>query len=71
MLKSDMKLTKAYVEKIASHWARKKITTAKEAFVLAKNEHKQYTEWADGKKTLERIVSGGRGTVFCPKCQVK
>lgn len=21
--------------------------------------------------TLERIVSGGRGTVFCPKCQVK
>lgn len=50
MLKSDMKLTKAYVEKIASHWARKKIKTAKEAFELAKSEHRQYTEWAEGKK---------------------
>lgn len=50
MLKSDMKLTKSYVEKIASHWARKKIKTAKEAFELAKSEHRQYTEWADGKK---------------------
>lgn len=60
MLKSDMKLTKAYVEKIASHWARKKITTAKEAFVLAKNEHKQYTEWADGKKTPKTTKSSGK-----------
>lgn len=50
MLKSDMKLTKSYVEKIASHWARKKIKTAKEAFELAKSEHRQYTEWAEGKK---------------------
>ncbi|MBU8879663.1 replication initiation and membrane attachment family protein [Bacillus sp. FJAT-29790] len=51
MLKSDMKLTKGYVEKIAGHWARKKIKTAKEAIDLAKNEHRQYMEWADGKKT--------------------
>lgn len=50
MLKSDMKMTKSYVEKIASHWARKKIQTAKAAMDLAKNEHKQYMEWADGKK---------------------
>jgi len=50
MLKSDMKLTKSYVEKIASHWARKKIKTAKEAFELARSEHRQYTEWAEGKK---------------------
>jgi replication initiation and membrane attachment protein len=51
LLKTDMKLTKAYVEKIASHWARKKINTAKDAMLLAQNEHRQYMEWANNKKT--------------------
>ena len=50
LLKTDMKLTKGYMEKIASHWSRKKVTTASEAMVLAKKEHKQYQEWAEGKK---------------------
>lgn len=50
MLKTDMKLTKAYVEKIASHWARKKIVTVKEAMDVAINEHRQYVEWAEGNK---------------------
>ncbi len=36
MLKTDMKLTKGYVEKIAGHWARKKIKTPQEAIELAK-----------------------------------
>jgi replication initiation and membrane attachment protein len=48
--KTDMKLTKNYVEKIASHWARKNIKTVKEAMELAKVEHRQYSEWAQGKK---------------------
>ena len=44
-----MKLTKAYVEKIASHWLRKNVTTAKEAMDLARIEHEQYMKWkADG-----------------------
>ena len=60
MLKSDMKLTKAYVEKIASHWARKKITTSNEAMVLAKNEHKQYMEWAEGKKAPKTAKATGK-----------
>ncbi|MBP2243089.1 replication initiation and membrane attachment protein [Cytobacillus eiseniae] len=60
MLKSDMKLTKAYVEKIASHWARKKISRVNEAMHLAKNEHKQYMEWADGKKTAKSSKATGR-----------
>ncbi|RSD27678.1 replication initiation and membrane attachment family protein [Mesobacillus subterraneus] len=51
MLKTDMKLTKGYIEKIASHWSRKKISTVKDAMQLAKNEHRQYLEWAEGKKT--------------------
>jgi replication initiation and membrane attachment protein len=45
MLKIDMKLTKGYVEKIASHWARKNVKTVKAAMELALNEHKQYQSW--------------------------
>ena len=51
MLKTDMKLAKGYIEKIASHWSRKKISTVKEAMQLAKNEHRQYLDWAEGKQT--------------------
>ena len=40
MLRSDMKLQASYVETIASHWARKKITTVREAYETAKSEHK-------------------------------
>jgi replication initiation and membrane attachment protein len=50
LLKTDMKLTKGYMEKIASHWSRKKVTTAALAMDLAKKEHQQYLEWAQGKK---------------------
>ncbi|MEI5905503.1 DnaD domain protein [Bacillus spongiae] len=50
MLRTDMKLTKGYVEKIASHWARKNITNVKDAMAVAKQEHRQYLDWADGKK---------------------
>lgn len=51
MLKTDMKLTRGYVQKIASHWARKKVTTVKEAMALAKQEHRQYQQWAEEKTT--------------------
>lgn len=50
MLKTDMKLSKNYTEKIASHWARKKIKTVKAAMELAKSEHRQYQSWAKSKK---------------------
>ncbi len=42
MLRSDMKLPKGYMEKIASNWSRKKFTTAKEAvnFVQKQGEPK-------------------------------
>jgi replication initiation and membrane attachment protein len=49
MLRSDMKLTKGYVEKLASHWARKQIRTVPDAIVLAKQEHRQYQNWAKTK----------------------
>ncbi|WP_369902326.1 replication initiation and membrane attachment family protein [Bacillus manliponensis] len=50
MLRSDMKLSKSYVEKIAGHWARKKVNTVPEAMALAKAENRQYQEWAETKK---------------------
>jgi DnaD/phage-associated family protein len=49
LLKTDMKLTRRYMEKIASHWARKKIKTVEQAMEIAKKEHKQYLEWKEKK----------------------
>ncbi|WP_191560645.1 replication initiation and membrane attachment family protein [Metabacillus idriensis] len=54
MLKTDMKLSKTYVQKIASHWARKQVTTVKAAMDLAKQEHRQYQEWAEKKTTAAK-----------------
>jgi replication initiation and membrane attachment protein len=54
-----MKLAKTYVEKIAGHWARKKVGTVGEAMALAKEENRQYQEWAETKKkgrTAKRTV---------------
>ncbi|NRD76074.1 DnaD domain protein [Bacillus sp. BRMEA1] len=60
MLRTDMKLTKGYVEKIASHWARKQIKTVKEAMELAKSEYRTYLGWTENKK------SGGKTTKTKP-----
>lgn len=49
LIKTDMKLTKSYAEKIASHWARKGVKTVDEAMELAIKENRQYLEWASGK----------------------
>ncbi|MDE5052302.1 DnaD domain protein [Niallia taxi] len=51
MLKTDMKLTKGFVEKIAGQWVRKRIHTVKDAMDLAKKEHQQYLDWRNGKNT--------------------
>ncbi|WEG13914.1 DnaD domain protein [Pullulanibacillus sp. KACC 23026] len=45
MLVNDKKLIKSYIEKIASHWTRKKIQTVRDAMALAKSEHKKYQDW--------------------------
>ncbi|MFD1018994.1 replication initiation and membrane attachment family protein [Thalassobacillus hwangdonensis] len=45
MLKTDMKLSKSYMGKIASHWARKNVTTVRQAMTLAKAEHQKYQQW--------------------------
>jgi len=45
-----MKLSKSYVEKIAGHWARKKVQTVQDAMNLAKNEQKEYQNWTEAKQ---------------------
>lgn len=45
MLVNDKKLIKSYIEKIASHWARKQIKTVREAMDIARSEHKKYQAW--------------------------
>ncbi|NGP45013.1 hypothetical protein G4V62_08595 [Bacillaceae bacterium SIJ1] len=50
MLKSDMKLNRGYVEKIAGHWSRKHISTVREAMTLAKEEHAKYKQWQEEKR---------------------
>ena len=52
--KTDMKLTKNYMEKIASHWARKNIKTVKEAMDLVNFEVRLYLECAQGKKFMNQ-----------------
>ncbi|PEU05826.1 helicase DnaB [Bacillus sp. AFS019443] len=54
LLRNDMKLSKSYVEKVAGHWARKKVTTVREAMALAKKENRQYQEWANKKKEIAK-----------------
>jgi replication initiation and membrane attachment protein len=67
MIKTDMKLSKAYVEKIASHWTRKKVVTVKEAMELAKREESQYQAWAQGKKETRNGTKKAARTEIVPE----
>ncbi|WP_409302101.1 replication initiation and membrane attachment family protein [Peribacillus sp. SCS-155] len=67
MLKTDMKLTKSYIEKIASHWARKKVETVKQAMDLAKREENQYQLWAQGKKDGRNIQKRATRSEIVPE----
>src|SRR5699024_1431568 len=46
LLQSKMKLSKAYLEKIASHWSRANLKTAKEAMAFAKRETEKHQKGA-------------------------
>lgn len=50
LLQTNMKLSKAYLEKIASHWSRAKLQTASEAMEFAKKEKASYQQ-AQQKRT--------------------
>ncbi|WP_058307135.1 replication initiation and membrane attachment family protein [Gracilibacillus massiliensis] len=54
LLKTDMKLSKSYLETIASHWARKNVKTVRQAMTLAKSENKKYQQWTTTSKNNKR-----------------
>ena len=53
MLKTDMKLSKNYTQK-SLPTGPEKVRTVREAMKLAKEENRQYLEWAEGKKKTSR-----------------
>lgn len=56
-LRNDGKITNGYVERIASHWMGKKVSTAKEALAFSRKEHDQYMKW----KTEEKAPTSYKG----------
>jgi replication initiation and membrane attachment protein len=59
LLRNDMKLSKSLIEKIAGHWARKKVKTVTEAMTLAKEEHRKLETW----KKQDSAKTSGKTTV--------
>lgn len=44
-IRNDGKITKNYVERIASHWMNKKISNARDALKISRDEHDKYVRW--------------------------
>lgn len=57
LLQSNMKLSKAYLEKIASHWSRAGLQSAKQAMVFAKKEIASFQKGGQGQRGNNRQVS--------------
>src|SRR5699024_4477634 len=54
LLQSNMKLSRAYLEKIASHWSRANLKTAKEAMAFARKEIATYQKTSAKRSTYRR-----------------
>lgn len=57
LLQSNMKLSKAYLEKIASHWSRANLRTAKEAMAFALKEKERYQKGTAGRSYYRNQTS--------------
>ena len=57
LLQSNMKLSKAYLEKIASHWSRANLQTAKEAMAFALKEKEKYQQASAGRSNYRKQAS--------------
>lgn len=57
LLQSNMKLSRAYLEKIASHWSRANLKSAKEAMVFAKKEKDRYQKGTTSKSNYRKPAS--------------
>ncbi|WP_217586936.1 replication initiation and membrane attachment family protein [Lentibacillus saliphilus] len=57
LLQSNMKLSKNYLEKIASHWSRAKLTTAEEAMAFAKQELKKFGQQSNKRPSYRKTYN--------------
>lgn len=57
LLQSNMKLSKPYLETIASHWSRSNLTTAKEAMAFAKSQKESAEKKRNRKKQKQHPSS--------------
>lgn len=62
----NMNLNKNYIEKIAAHWARKKVGSAKDAILLAKQENKKYKEINEVRKVRNVSESSNTNVIDMP-----
>lgn len=58
LLRNNGKITNGFAERIASHWAHKKIKNAREAINISRREHDQYMKWL--KESKEKKMNGHR-----------
>ncbi|KZE64539.1 hypothetical protein AWM68_10360 [Fictibacillus phosphorivorans] len=66
LCENDMKLAKGLIERIASHWARKKAQTVTEAMTLARDEKRKYKEWQDKKSNSKSYRDNKKPNVTVP-----
>ncbi|GGK09281.1 replication initiation and membrane attachment protein [Lentibacillus kapialis] len=57
LLQTDMKLSKAYMETIASHWSRANLKSASEAMAFAKKQKAQYQQRKNKSKNYRKPAS--------------
>src|SRR5699024_6528266 len=57
LLQSNMQLSKAYLETIASHWSRANLKTAKEAMAFAKKQINAQNKPKKNKRSKQKNVS--------------
>lgn len=55
LIQSNMKLSKPYLETIATHWSRARLTTAKDAMAFAKKEIEKARHWTSRKQSRQRV----------------
>lgn len=56
LLQSNMQLSRAYLEKIASHWSRANLKNAKEAMEFAKQQNKPFYERKGQQKKSTEVI---------------
>ena len=67
-IRNDGKITNNYVERIASHWMNKKVSTAKEALEFSRKEHDKYMQWKnEGQKPASNNRRGSGREAMVPE----